>query len=85
MEDPQIGDVTAWIVSMPGPDIDYAICIDRREGEARLRYQVYQQGPWHEDWTSIRSSHPFGCWKTDRIESAGENLAAEKSRLFPDA
>ena len=83
MIDPEVGDFVGWIVGWPGPDIDHALCIGRKEGKAKIRYQVYREGPWHEDWEPVRSAREHGCWKTERPVYDG--LKIEKQRLFPDA
>jgi len=81
---PSVGDFTAWVVGLPGPDIDFALCIAREGDKALLRFQVYQQpGPWHEDWVSVTGSHKYGCWKTNRLGEIGPALAKEQKRLFP--
>lgn len=85
MTEPQPGDFTGWIVGMPGPDIDYALCIKRDGDKALLRFQVYQQpGEWHEQWDWVASEeHRHGCWKTERLDQIGPALMAEQKRLFP--
>ena len=83
---PEAGDFVGWVVGMPGPDIDYALCI-RREGEnAVLLFQVYQQpGPWIETTCGVTSeTRIYGCWKTSRINDIGPALRAKRRELFPD-
>ena len=81
---PEIGDLTAWVVGMPGPDIDYALCIGRDGDKALLRFQVWQGlGPWRERLETVTGSMPYGCWKTERLEDVKDGLLAEQKRLFP--
>lgn len=83
---PMPGDFVAWVVGMPGPDIDYALCIDRKDDKALLRFQVWQQpGPWDKSWVRVVSQeHRCGCWATKRLVDVGPALWAERARLFPE-
>ena len=84
MGDPNVGDFVGWCVWFPGPDIDYALCIERDGSRALLRFQVYQTpGPWHESWETVASYSKYGCWKTERLDKIGESLRLERQRLFP--
>lgn len=84
VQPPEIGDFTAWVVGGPGPDIDYALCINRKDDQALLRFQVWQQpGPWHEQWVTVTGpAARYGCWKTQRLDQIGEALQAERHRMM---
>ena len=85
-QNPQAGDFVAWIVGLPGPDIDYALCIRRDDDKVVIVYQVWQQpGPWHEATECIASpDHPYGCWKTERLDMIGPALHTKRAELFPN-
>ena len=79
LEAPEPGDFVAMAVGMPGPDIDYGICIKAGDGKTLVRYQVWQQlGPWEESWFSW-------AWKAKHLHKIGDALKAERDRLFPAA
>ena len=81
--DPEPGDFAGWIVGMPGPDVDYALCLAREGGEALLRFQVHQQpGPWKEEWVAIKQRGKRHVWKTERAAMIGKALRDERARLF---
>lgn len=81
---PDVGEFATWVVGRPGPDIDYALCIDRKGDRALLRFTLWQQnGPWHEEWVTVtRPTSPFGCWKTDRVEKIGKLLWLERDAFM---
>lgn len=79
---PGVGDIAGWVVGMPGPDIDYALCVGRDGDKALLRFQVWQQpGPWHEEWVAVIGASRYGCWKTEHADRIGPALIAEAEKF----
>jgi hypothetical protein len=84
MTPPKPGDFAGWVVGFPGPDVDYALCVDRSGDKALLRFQVFQRpGPWHEEWVHVTGSAKYGCWKAQKQSEIGPALFMERERIFP--
>ena len=85
IEAPQPGDFVAWVAGMPGPEVDYALCLERDGDKALLCYQVWQQpGPWHQSWNEVTGAHKYGCWKTGRLDQIGQALKDKRKEMFPE-